>query len=72
MIHTIPIEPRDAFQDQVDLVKSSGAQYDGTTRTWSHHLTAAHLAAASSIRCSAQLVSTAPISRWAQLRDCSY
>ena len=29
----------DEFRDQVALIKASGAQYDGRTKTWFHRLT---------------------------------
>ncbi len=29
----------DEFSAQVTLIKSSGAQFDGRTKTWSHNLT---------------------------------
>ena len=37
-IVTQPAEP-DEFRDQVALIKASGAQFDGRTKTWSHTLT---------------------------------
>jgi hypothetical protein len=33
-----PAEP-DEFRDQVALIKASGAQFDGSTKTWSRTLT---------------------------------